>query len=40
LLPVNFIFNALFLDMVKIYLFEHGRKISELTFNVLASSLR
>ncbi len=42
--PVNFIFNALFLDMVKIYLFEHGRKITELTFNsellcnVLASS--
>ena len=38
--PVNFIFNALFIDMVKIYLFEHGRKINELTFNVLASSLR
>ena len=30
---MNFIFNALFLDIVKIYLFEHGRKINELTFN-------
>ena len=44
--PVNFIFNALFLVMVQINLFEHGRKINELTFNtellcnVLASSSR
>jgi hypothetical protein len=44
--PVNFLFNALLLAMVQINLFQHGRKINELTFNtellcnVLASSLR
>ena len=30
--PVNFIFNVLFLGIMKIYLFKHGRKINELTF--------